>query len=157
MSGSTTFVTAEDHVFPIRNFPTVVPIFSTRDLTPELVAEGIKSALQRLDIDPELDNFILAFHNPVSPVYDRITKFVKGIEIALQFFISQESRPIIMVFDTDIGNSVGNILRRETNLTNPIISLDEIPLKEGDFVDIGEPVVEKKVFPVVVKSLIFNK
>ncbi|MFV2016492.1 MAG: ethanolamine ammonia-lyase reactivating factor EutA, partial [Candidatus Heimdallarchaeota archaeon] len=105
---------------------------------------------------PESDNFILAFHNPVSPVYERITKFVKGIEKALNFLTSQETRPLVLVFDTDIGNSVGNILRRETSIKNPIISLDEIYLKEGDFVDIGEPVIERKVFPVVVKSLIFN-
>ena len=157
VSGSTTFVTAPDALLPLRNYPTVIVQLPTRDFTPEIVEQQIKKALLRLDIDPSKDNFVLAFHNPVSPVYERITKFVKGIEKGLNFLKSQEERPLILVFDTDIGNSVGNILRRETELKNPIISLDEIELKEGDFIDIGEAIIEKKVFPVVVKSLIFGQ
>ena len=156
VSGSTTFVKAPDELFPLRNFPTIVPRFTTRDLTPAIVEEAIKTSLLRLDINPETDSFALAFKNPVSPVYERISKFVKGIEQALSFLKTQPDRPLLMVFDTDIGNSVGNILKRETKLLNPIVSLDEIFLNEGDFIDIGEPIIEKKVFPVVVKSLIFN-
>jgi ethanolamine utilization protein EutA len=156
VSGSTTFVKAPDEIFPLRNYPVVIPKFSTRELTPEIVETAIKKALLRLDINPVSDYFILAFENPVSPVYERITKFVKGIEKALIFLSKQPTRPLIMVFDTDIGNSVGNILQRETALENPIVSLDEIFLNEGDFIDIGDPIIEKRVFPVVVKSLIFN-
>ena len=58
--------------------------------------------------------------------------------------------------NTDIGNSVGNVLHRETGVKNNILSIDEIDLKEGDFIDIGQPIVNNRVFPVVVKSLIFG-
>lgn len=61
-----------------------------------------------------------------------------------------------MIFDTDIGNSVGNVLHRETGVKNTIIAIDEIYLKEGDFIDIGQPVINNRVFPVIVKSLIFG-
>ena len=66
------------------------------------------------------------------------------------------NKSIILIFDTDIGNSVGNVLHRETGVKNNILSIDEIDLKEGDFIDIGQPIVNNRVFPVVVKSLIFG-
>ncbi len=61
-----------------------------------------------------------------------------------------------MCFDTDIGNSVGNVMKRETGIANEILSIDEISLDEGDFVDIGEPIIEGVVVPVVVKTLVFS-
>ncbi|MHA1904820.1 MAG: ethanolamine ammonia-lyase reactivating factor EutA [Candidatus Thorarchaeota archaeon] len=66
------------------------------------------------------------------------------------------NKPILMCFDTDIGNSVGNVMRRETGIINEILSIDEISLSEGDFVDIGEPIIEGVVVPVVIKTLVFD-
>ena len=65
-------------------------------------------------------------------------------------------KPIIMIFSTDIGNSVGSVMKRETGIENEILSLDEIDVKEGEFIDVGTPLFENRVFPVVVKSLIFG-
>ncbi len=54
-------------------------------------------------------------------------------------------------------SSVGNVLIRESDITNGVLSIDEILLlKEGDFIEIGEPIIENRVFPVVIKSLIFG-
>ena len=41
-------------------------------------------------------------------------------------------------------------------LKTNLVSLDELMLKEGDWVDIGEPLVDGQVFPVTVKSLVFH-
>jgi len=60
------------------------------------------------------------------------------------------------LYELIIGNSVGNILFRESGISNGILSIDEILLKEGDFIEIGEPIIENRVFPVVIKSLIFG-
>ncbi len=64
--------------------------------------------------------------------------------------------PIILIFEQDIACSVGNVIRRETGLKNNLLSLDELRLKEGDWIDIGEPLVADQVFPVTVKSLVFH-
>ncbi|MHA1122977.1 MAG: ethanolamine ammonia-lyase reactivating factor EutA [Candidatus Heimdallarchaeota archaeon] len=34
--------------------------------------------------------------------------------------------------------------------------MDELGLREGDFIDIGEPMASKQVVPVVIKTLIFE-
>jgi ethanolamine utilization protein EutA len=141
--------------FPIRNLPIVTPIIQREILSEEHVATQISTALQRLDLLEGKEAIALAFHDPVRTVYEKLTTFSKGVVRALPKTI-ENNKPIIMIFDTDIGNSVGNVLQRETGIRNDIISIDEISLKEGDFIDIGQPVVNNRVFPVVVKSLIFG-
>ncbi len=54
-----------------------------------------------------------------------------------------------------VGKNVGAILREDVGITNDVISIDGIELQEMDFVDIGELLVQAKVVPVVIKSLVF--
>lgn len=157
VSGSTTFMSIgnDKKVFPIRNLPIVTPIIRRELLSEEYVATQITVALQRLDITEGDESIALAFHDPVRTVYDKLTTFSQGVVKALPRTV-RKNKPLIMIFDTDIGNSVGNVLFRETNVRNDILSIDEISLREGDFIDIGQPIVNNRVFPVVVKSLIFG-
>ncbi|UCG01363.1 MAG: ethanolamine ammonia-lyase reactivating factor EutA [Candidatus Heimdallarchaeota archaeon] len=157
VSGSTTFMSPDtkESSFPIRNLPIVTPLIQREMLSEEYIASQISAALQRLDLLEGNEPIALAFHDPVRTVYEKLTTFSKGVVKALPKTISN-NRPIILIFDTDIGNSVGNVLQRETGVKNDILSIDEIFLKEGDFIDIGQPIVNNRVFPVVVKSLIFE-
>ena len=89
--------------------------------------------------------------------YDYLIKdvernYLKALPITVERGLS-----IIMIFDTDIGNSVGSVMARETEVTDNIISIDEISVDEGTFVDIGEAIIEGKVVPVSIKSLVFAK
>ena len=43
----------------------------------------------------------------------------------------------------------------EAKLTNPIVSIDGIVLKEFDFIDIGALLETSGAVPVVIKSLVF--
>lgn len=152
VSGSTTFV-SENLKFPIRNIPVVyVPITSK---TLSQMPLEITNALSKLDLK-DGDNFALAFDDPVKPVYSNLTNFTKNLEQSLPISSSKTDFPLILVFNSDIGNSVGNVARRETTIKSEILSLDEISLTEGDFIDIGEPIIGKNVIPVVVKTLIFS-
>ena len=98
---------------------------------------------------------ILSFQDAVRPSYENLMEFAKGVVAALPRTI-ENKLPIMMCFDTDIGNSVGNIMRRETGISNEILSIDEISLREGDFIDIGAPIIEDVVVPIVVKTLVFD-
>jgi ethanolamine utilization protein EutA len=62
---------------------------------------------------------------------------------------------VILIFEKDIACSVGNVIRRETGLKTNLLSLDELSLSDGDWIDISEPLVGRQVFPVTVKSLVF--
>lgn len=152
VSGSTTFV-SEKLTFPIRNVP-VVYVPMTSSMIADMSSE-IKLSLSKLDLK-DGDEFALAFDDPVKPVYSNLTNFTKGLEKSLPLTTAKTDFPLILVFNSDIGNSVGNVAKRETLIQSEILSLDEIALKEGDFIDIGEPIIGRNVIPVVVKTLVFS-
>jgi ethanolamine utilization protein EutA len=154
VSGSTTFLSTGLE-YPIRNLPVIVPFTSSRKASAEDVKKSIIDALTRFDLQEGEDRMILSFNDAVRPSYENLTEFAKGVVSAIPNTITK-NQPIMMCFDTDIGNSVGNIMRRETGITNEILSIDEISLREGDFIDIGAPIIEDVVVPVVVKTLVFE-
>ena len=148
VSGSTTFKN-QHIVFPLRNLP-VVPINLGVPLPgAERIAQEILKSLKMSD--NQIDElFVLYFENPIAPSYEVLERLANGIQ---QVFLSRQ-KPLVAVFRTDIANSVGNVITRSTNLSCPILFIDEIALKEGDYLDIDQPIAEK-TFPVNVKSLIF--
>ena len=155
VSGSTTFLSAGLE-YPLRNLPVVVPHIPQGKQTSEEFRRAIMKALERFDIQEGVDPLILAFKDAVRPSYENLTSFSKGVVAALPTTV-RTGKSILMCFDTDIGNSVGNVMKRETGIENEILSIDEISLDEGDFVDIGEPIIEGVVVPVVVKTLVFSR
>ncbi|MHA2277194.1 MAG: ethanolamine ammonia-lyase reactivating factor EutA, partial [Candidatus Kariarchaeaceae archaeon] len=157
VSGSTTFISEKvsNIMLPMKNLPIVQPQIQREKLSIDYVALEIKRALQRVDIIEGYTPFVLAFDDPVRTVYKKLTIFSEGIIKALPNSI-KNNKPILMIFSTDIGNSVGSVMKRETGIKNEILSLDEIAVKEGEFIDVGTPLFENRVFPVVVKSLIFG-
>ncbi|TFG34781.1 hypothetical protein EU527_01630 [Candidatus Thorarchaeota archaeon] len=154
VSGSTTFLSSGLD-YPIRNVPVIVPYVPGRKASAELIQKAIEEAIKRFDLREGEDRMILAFKDAVRPSYENLMEFVKGVVASLPNTIVK-NQPIMMCFDTDIGNSVGNIMRRETGIINEILSIDEISLREGDFIDIGAPIIEDIVVPVVVKTLVFD-
>ena len=71
--------------------------------------------------------------------------------------IADGTAPLVdVLLDQRIACGVGNVIRRETDLKTNLLTLDELRLKEGDWIDIGEPLVAGQVFPVTVKSLVFH-
>ena len=108
----------------------------------------------RLDVEEGNRPIALAFHDPVRTNYAQLKEFVEGIKLALPN-MTAKGTPLVLIFDTDIANSVGNVMIRETGIEN-ILSIDEIELKEGDFIDVGEPMTDESIYPIVIKSLIFS-
>ncbi|OLS29852.1 MAG: hypothetical protein ThorAB25_13840 [Candidatus Thorarchaeota archaeon AB_25] len=154
VSGSTTFLSSGLN-YPLRNLPVIEPHITTRKPSSSDVSMAIKRALSRFDLIEGVDPLILAFNNSVRPSYENLREFALGVVSALPNTVKNQT-PIFMCFDADIGNSVGNVMKRETGIKNELLSIDEIRLKEGEFIDIGEPIIEDVVVPVVIKTLVFD-
>ena len=153
ISGSSCFMDNQIS-FPIRNVPVIRVDVDKSRLSPQHVISQIKTAFQRFDLDEGEDIVALYFRDPARASYPQLELFAQSIEVALPRTIHNQL-PIILIFETDIACSVGSVIRRETGLKTNLLSLDELTLKEGDWIDIGEPLVAGQVFPVTVKSLVF--
>jgi ethanolamine utilization protein EutA len=141
--------------FPLRNIPVIRVDVDQSKLSIEHVVSQIKASFQRFDQDEGEEILALYFKDPVRVSYPQLELFAQSIEAALANTI-ENNLPVILIFETDIACSVGNVIRRETDLKTNLLALDELKLKEGDWIDIGEPLVGDQVFPVTVKSLVFH-
>ncbi len=142
--------------FPIRNVPVIRVDVDQSRLSPEHVMAQVNAAFRRFDITEGHEVVALYFKDPVRVFYPHLELFAKSIERALADTVSNQL-PVILVFGTDIACSVGNVIRRETRLKTNLLAIDELKLKEGDWIDIGEPLVAGQVYPVTVKSLVFHE
>ncbi len=154
ISGSSGFMD-DKIVFPIRNVPVIRVDVDRSKLSVEHIISQINMSFQRFDLEEGEEIIALYFRDPVMASYPQLELFARSIEGALANSI-RNNIPIILIFDTDIACSVGSVIRRETDLKTNLLSLDELNLKEGDWIDIGEPLVAGQVFPVTVKSLVFH-
>jgi ethanolamine utilization protein EutA len=141
--------------FPIRNIPVMRVDVDQDKLSAEHVIAQIKASFRRFDMAEGDETMALYFKDPVRVSYPQLELFAKSIEAAMPNTINNKL-PVILIFETDIACSVGNVIRRETEVKTNLLSLDELKLQEGDWIDIGEPLVDGQVFPVTVKSLVFH-
>ncbi len=141
--------------FPIRNVPVIRVDADHSKLSTEHVISQVNAAFQRFDLNQGDEIVALYFKDPVKVSYPQLELFATSIEMALADTIKNQL-PVILIFETDIACSVGNVIRRETQLKTNLLALDELVLREGDWIDIGEPLVDGQVFPVTVKSLVFH-
>jgi ethanolamine utilization protein EutA len=155
ISGSSGFM--DDKLsFPIKNVPVIRVDVKRSKLSVEHVVSQINISFQRFDLNEGEEIVALYFKDPVQNSYPKLELFAKAVEAALPASIENRI-PIILVFEKDIACSVGNVIRRETSLKTNLLSLDELVLEEGDWIDIGEPLIAGQVFPVTVKSLVFHR
>ena len=154
ISGSSGF--SDDRIsFPIRNVPVIRVDVEQSKLSPEHVVKQINASFRRFDIDEGEEIIALYFKDPVHVSYPQLELFAKSIESALVNTV-RNKLPVILIFETDIACSVGNVIRRETQLKTNLLAIDELILKEGDWIDIGQPLMSGQVYPVTVKSLVFH-
>jgi ethanolamine utilization protein EutA len=68
----------------------------------------------------------------------------------------QRGQPLLLVIDADVAGIVGALLQGEFGVTGQIVCIDQVLLREFDYIDIGQPLPDQGVVPVVVKSLVFR-
>jgi ethanolamine utilization protein EutA len=154
ISGSSCFMD-DQLAFPFRNVPVIRVNFDSSNLNFEHMVSQINAAFCRFDRVEGEEVVALYFQDPVRASYPQLELFARSIEAAHANSI-KKGIPIILIFGTDIACGVGNVIRRETDLKRNLLTLDELTLADGDWVDIGAPLVGGQVFPVTVKSLVFH-
>jgi ethanolamine utilization protein EutA len=157
VSGNTIFISNEK-LLPLKNLKVVFPRLGDIQggLTSQNVEAAIQQAFARSDLLEGKEVVVLAFHWLFEPRYELLRCLAQGIVSALKKTI-QKRIPIILVFNSDVGKLVGNLLQEEFNIHSDIISVDLVHLHDFDYIDIGQVMDKVGVVPVVVKSLVFGK
>lgn len=144
ISGST--IAFSDGALPLKNIP-VLKVFDDESF--ENIHRLSDEIAEKLNIYPD-QTVAVAFRGSQSPRYDEIKKMAEQIVLSL----GNNDRPIIVITQHDFAKALGQTISRALTREKPIICLDRIKIKGGDYIDIGCPI--SGVVPVVVKTLIFN-
>lgn len=154
VSGDTLFL-SRPAMLPLRNLP-VVHVALPDHLKPhaDAVASAIRAGFRRLDLEEGSQPVAVAldWHGP--PAYPNLRALADGIRAVLPVGAGS-GLPVVLVFAQDIAKLMGGLLRDELAVTQDIVAIDGIELRELDFIDIGQLVDGRRVVPVVVKSLVF--
>ena len=155
VSGNTIHVSNPDSL-PIRNLPVLRPAMRlSDDFSRQRVTAEIGKALKRFDTEEGEGPVALAFQWEGDPLHARLRALSDGIAAGLPRTIANR-HPLVLLFDGDVGRTIGEIFRKEIGVPGDVLSIDGVQLKEFDYVDIGEIITASNVVPVIIKSLLFS-
>jgi len=156
VSGNTIFL-SEKEKLPVRNVPVAsLDIDLSGDFTANNVSTKIAEALKRLDMVEGEDRVAIAFRWGGDPLHARLYALAQGIHQGLPKTVADPDLPVVIMMDGDAGRTIGNILVKELNVEGEVISVDNVQLRDFDFVDIGEFMPDTQVVPLIIKSLLFT-
>ena len=151
ISGSTISYTETD--FPLRNLPIgKITLQTAEDLS--FLEMRLHRVLSLLMAEAD-GRMAVAFQGIPCP------SFLQIQEMALHIMNQYETccppgSDIILITEADIGKALGQALRHINHQHHRIICLDHICCDSGDYIDLGIPVANGTVIPVIVKTMIFQ-
>lgn len=149
LSGST--IWAEQDILPIRNIPVVRPQIGSGPS----IEDAIRNALARMEIDPHKDNAAIAVQLGSTLDYARLQNLAKAFADYATHDLPPD-RPLILILGKDYAQSLGQTIKGLVP-QRALLAIDQVGLDEGDYIDIGNPMMGGRVVPVSVKTLVFYR
>ncbi len=161
LSGST--IWAEREILPLKNVPVIRPTFAIagrvaegvsrpEGINPASVSRAISDAVTRWDVNLATDPFAIALELDKSLDYESLTQLANGLKDFADTMPSD--RPLIAIIERDYAQALGQTVKGLAP-NRSLLVIDQVGLSEGDYIDIGTPLMDGRVVPLSVKTLIF--
>lgn len=152
VSGST--ISYARDKLPVKNIP-VFRFTEEEEQDKKAFLEAVERGISLYESEGAVEQMALAFsgkyHTGFRQIQELASWILEGADKILK-----SPYPLIVVIENDIGKVLGNALNVMLERKKAVICIDGIHTQNGDYIDIGEPVAEGHVVPVVTKTLIFN-
>ena len=99
------------------------------------------------------DQLALAMTGLSDPGYSQLKLAAETIAAAWEAAMPPHS-PVLVLLERDMAKALGFAFRGRTR--RPVLVLDDIVARQGDYIDMGQPLMDGLAVPVVVKTLIFG-
>ena len=153
LSGST--IWAEAQLLPLRNLPVIRPhLNGALARGGEVLADALTDAARRWDREGE-GQIALALDLPERLDYDTLRRLAGGVASYAAETLPHDD-PMVLVTGRDYAQVIGQTLKR-LDPSRPLVVIDQVGLDEGDFIDIGTPVLDGRAVPLSVKTLVFYR
>ncbi len=151
ISGSTIFY--RDMNFPLKNLP-ILKLTETEERgDAAALAAAISEKIRWFADEEGLAQTALGLRGEKNPSYKRVQTLAEGIYHGLEPLLRAGYKPIIVV-EADMAKVLGQALAPQVD--GPLLCLDGVGVDNGDYIDIGAPVANGAVLPVIIKTLAFQ-
>lgn len=153
ISGST--ITYSDDIFPLKNIPVIK---LDEELQEACFAGETEPVIRRIQWalgQNDEEHFILAMPGKRDPGYTEMKRAAAAIRQIMDR-VQPPGEPILLVIESDIAKAMGQMIRQQPELKRQVVAIDSIHVEDGEYVDMGKPMMNGMVIPVVVKTLIFG-
>lgn len=158
ISGSTIFV--ERSRLPIRNLP-ILSFTNSEDLI-KLDAKRLEEDLilmiergRELFYEYEQIPFAIYLRGMKGLTYLFMKRLAKALHEAYRLTCNK-AEALVVICEQDMARAFGQALKLQVKTEYAIICIDQIQVKDGDYIDIGDLINESMV-PVVIKTLAYSK
>jgi ethanolamine utilization protein EutA len=156
LSGNTIYLSSPGELLPRKNLQVIQPRVTLGDtVDAAAIAAAIRDHFRSFDLVDGESEVALAFRWRGAPAYLRIAGLARGIVEALPR-TTREGKPLFLVLDGDIAQTIGAILKEELRVTSEVLVLDGISLWDFDYIDLGRVRMPSFTVPVTIKSLVFT-
>jgi ethanolamine utilization protein EutA len=162
LSGST--IWTDRSLLPLNNLPVVRPAMpgpSTSSghglgsrISPgpgNAFADAVRDALARWDLAPDTLAAIVV-DLPPELGYAELTGI--AAQIVANHDATTTNQPLVLILEQDYAQVLGQTIQSERPGL-PLVVVDQVGLGEGDFIDIGVPVLDGRAVPLSIKTLVF--
>lgn len=153
VSGSTiTF--SDQNILPLKNIPVFIPSALAEQEAVEGQYETYKNEAQWFLSESGMENILFTLPRTVQPGYKEVCR------LADVFFevskMIKNDQPLLILTESDFAKALGQAVRRRIGESRSLVCIDSVHVESGDYLDLGLPMMNGMVIPVVVKTLIFG-
>lgn len=153
ISGST--ITYSDDIFPLKNIPVIKLDEELQEACFAGETEPVIRRIQWVLGQNDEEHFILAMPGKRNPGYMEMKRAAASIRQIMDR-VQPPGEPILLVIESDIAKAMGQMIRQQPDLKRQVVAIDSIHVEDGEYVDMGKPMMNGMVIPVVLKTLIFG-
>jgi ethanolamine utilization protein EutA len=153
LSGST--IEVEPSVLPMKSIPVYTPFYDGLPCQANEMALKVQKIVQRAEEDGQTGTLAISVQGKIDDSFAGIGILADGLIAGMENYLAS-GRSMVVVLEADCGKILGQslIFRRRQGLN--LVCVDQLVAGEGDFIDIGSPLMGGRVVPVVIKTLAFT-
>ena len=153
LSGSTIYYSRG--IFPLKN----TPVYKLPAEVEEAIFRGegtpLMEGLKWFMSQSSSSQIILAVKGPHNPTFQTL-ELAAGCLIKCAEAVLPADAPLIVISEEDIAKALGIAMSNASDKKRKIASIDSVSVEDGDYLDIGSPLMDGLVVPVIVKTLLFG-
>lgn len=153
ISGSTIHYDAA--LLPLKNIPILKITIEEEQLPSVKRIEAIQKRLNWFRSQSDQDLVALALKGSRSYGFDQIQELARDIVVGMKDVVDA-GHPLIILINQDLAKSLGLSMRGNLSPDTKVICIDSVTVDNGDYIDIGLPVADGQVVPVIIKTLLFG-